>query len=230
MFLSRNKTEERLELNDSEMTPGMKDKLDTLVSGWGQVKRGVRDAHPGESDAPLKVIRKADVDYLLSALDAEANRIEAEMAQTLADRKLQHQAEIAKKDAEIAAINREIEERKAQIAAQEQDVWRRTAEIRKAADIAARIFPAFDASGYVHASDVRKDVVRRRFGDAAVDGKSEAYIDDRFDVLAERANVDPFALVVSDGIQRNDPRSEADRAYEKMVQSLRDSHKDQTKH
>lgn len=225
MFFNRNKTDDQSGRRVG-LTDGIEPKIAEFVKDWGALQRGEREFVADRQEEPLKLLTDADVAYFVKAMEDEATRIETELQDALKRRN----AEIARKDAEIAAINRDIENTKAQIAAQEQEVWRRAAEIRKAANTAARIFPAFDASGFVHASDVRKEVVRRRFGDEAVAGKSEAYIDDRFEVLAERANADPFALVVADGLKSNDGKAESERAYNDYVKSLRDAHKDQTKH
>jgi hypothetical protein len=230
MFFNRTKDDDNLQLSDSEMTPGMKETIDEIVSGWGEVQRGLHDARLVTDAAPVKITRKPDVDYLLTALDGEAKRIEAQMDRAIADRKRQHQAEIAQKDAQIAAINREIEAIETKVRSQGEDIHHRAEALINARDTAKKIYPAFDGKEFCSAFDVRREVVRRSFGDAAVAGKSEAYIDDRFELLAARVNVDPFAVVVSEGIRTNDAKSECDRAYNEMVQRLRDSHKDPTKH
>lgn len=225
MFFNRNK-DDQTHLQDSEMTPGMKETIDEIVAGWGEVKRGLRDARLVTDAAPVKITRKADVDYLMKSMEDEAKRIEAEIEQAISDQKREHNAVIAQKDAEIASVRREIEQRKALVDDQEKEIWRRAGEIGAVTEIAVKILPAFDCSGFFHASEIRKEVVRRRCGDAAVDGKSEAYIDERFELLAARVNTDPFAVVMSDGIQRNDdPRAAAEKAYQESVQRLRDAHK-----
>lgn len=224
MFFNRNKTETQKKLVG--LTDGIQPKIDEFVKDWSALQRGEREFIADNQEAPLKLLTDADVAYFTQAMDAEIRRIEDDIAEM----KRNHLAEIAQKDAEIAAINRDIETTKARIASQEQEIRRRASEVRDAAGIAAKIFPAFDASGFVSASEIRKEVVRRRFGDEAVAGRSEAYIDDRFDVLAERANADPYALVVADGLKSNNPKAESERAYNEYVQSLRDAHKDQTKH
>lgn len=219
MLFNRKKedgTHQRVGLSD-----GVEAKVAEFVKDWAALQRGQRQWVADRKEEPLKLLTDADVAYFVKAMEDEAALIEAEIE----DARKRHIADIAQKDAEIAAINREIEAQKARIADQEQEVRRRASEIRATAEIASKIFPTFDAEGFVHASDIRKEIVRRRCGDGAVDGKTEAYIDERFELLAARVNTDPFAVVMADGIRSSDPRAESERAYQESVQRLRDAHK-----
>lgn len=172
-------------------------------------------------EEPLKLLTDADVAYFVKAMEDEAALIEAEIE----DARKRHIADIAQKDAQIAAINREIESRKAKLQDQDGEIHRRALALVDTKDIAKKIYPAFDADNFSSALDVKREVVRRRCGDGAVDGKTEAYIDERFELLAARVNTDPFAVVMADGIRRNDPKDAAEKAYQDSVQRLRDAHK-----
>lgn len=224
MFFNRNK-DDHSNLQDSEMTPGMKETIDEIVAGWGEVKRGLRDARLVTDAAPVQITRKADVDYLVKSMEDEADRISAEIEQSIKDKEAAHRASVAQKDAELASVCRDIENLEAKIKAQDEEIERRALALVDAREIAQKIYPSFDGKDFASALSVRREVVRRRCGDAAVDGKSEAYIDERFELLAARVNTDPFAVVMSDGIQRNDPKAECERAYQDMVRRLRDAHK-----
>lgn len=225
MFFNRNKAQDDLTLSDAEMTPGIKEKIDDMVTSWSEVTLGLRDANPDPNAQPLQVIRKADVDYLMKAMESEASRIEDEMDREIADRRRLHQSEIAQKDAQIAALNRDIERTKAKVLAQDAEIERRAEARVSLLATVARIDGTFDASGLLKNEDIRREVVRRKFGDAAIDGKSEAYIDERFESLEARVNVDPFARVMQDHQPVLDAAGASDRAYQQYCEDLRNAHK-----
>lgn len=203
------------------LTDGIEAKVAKFVKDWGALQRGQRSSAADRQEEPLKLFTDADVALFVKAMEDEAAHIETEIE----DARKRHIADIAQKDAQIAAINREIESRKAKLQDQDAEIHRRALALVDAKDTAKKIFPSFDGDGFTSALDVRREVVRRRCGDAAVDGKTEAYIDERFELLAARVNVDPFAVVVADGLASNDPRAACERAYEASVQRLRDAHK-----
>lgn len=112
----------------------------------------------------------SDKKTLQSALDAEKSKTEEE--------RRKHEAEMAKKDAALddakakvldqAGIDRLVSDRVALVA------------------VAAKIAPNVKTTGLSDAA-LRLEVVKTKLGDAAVAGKSEAYVDARFDILAEDA-------------------------------------------
>lgn len=219
MLFNRKKeygTQQHIGLSD-----GVEAKVAEFVKDWAALQRGQREPVSGLTQEPLKLLTDADIAYFVKAMEDEAALIEAEIE----DARKRHIADIAQKDAQIAAINREIESRKATLQGQDAEIHRRALALVEAKDTAKKIFPSFDGDGLTSALDVRREVVRRRCGDAAVDGKTEAYIDERFELLAARVNVDPFAVVVAGGIVSNDARAESERAYQESVQRLRDAHK-----
>ncbi len=219
MLFNRKKedgTHQRVGLSD-----GVEAKVAEFVKDWAALQRGQRQLVADRKEEPLKLLTDADVAYFVKAMEDEAALIEAEIE----DARKRHIADIAKKDAQIAAINREIESRKAKLQDQDGEIHRRALALVDTKDTAKKIYPAFDADNFLSALDVKREVVRRRCGDGAVDGKTEAYIDERFELLAARVNTDPFAVVMADGIKRNDPKDAAEQAYQDSVQRLRDAHK-----
>lgn len=224
MFFNRNRVDDhsqRIGLSD-----GVETKVAEFVKDWGALQRGQRSSVADRQEEPMKLFTDADVAYFVKAMEDEAALLETEIK----DARKRHLADIAQKDAQIAAINREIETRKAKLQDQDAEIHRRALALVDAKNTAKKIFPNFEGDGFTSALDVRREVVRRRCGDAAVEGKTEAYIDERFEILVARVNVDPFAVVASEGFRTNDAKAECDRAYEDMVQRLRDSHKEPTKH
>lgn len=125
-------------------------------------------------------------------------------------------ADLAKKDAEIDALKAKVLDEKAL-----------DAKVQARADlitVAKSIAKDIKTEGLTDA-DIRKAVVVSRLGDAAVAGKADAYIDARFDILAEDAkkNPDPFARVVADGLNTPANLTDANKAYEAMLQRDRNA-------
>lgn len=148
----------------------------------------------------------------------------------LADAEARHAEEIKAKDKEIAKANADKDAAEAKVLS-DADIDKRVADradlIAKAASIAADVKTA----GLSDAA-IRKAVVVAKLGDAMAD-KSDAYIDARFDILAEDADkADPVAKALADGKSRDDaqPRTVADmkaiadKARADQLQSLRDAH------
>ena len=112
-------------------------------------------------------------------------------AAKLADAEKAHLAAIAAKDAELAKKDAALDAEKAKVldqAAIDKLVQARGDLIATAKSIAADV----KIDGLSDA-DIRKAVVVAKLGDTAVKDKAQAYIDARFDILAEDAakNVDP---------------------------------------
>lgn len=99
-------------------------------------------------------------------------------------------AELAKKDAEIDALKGKVLDEKAL-----------DAKVQARADlisVAKSISKDLKTEGLSDAA-IRKAVVVAKFGDEALKDKSEAYIDARFDILADEAKkADPFAAAMKD--------------------------------
>lgn len=130
-----------------------------------------------------------------------------------------HATELADKDKEIAAKDAEIEKlNKASVSDADLDA---KVEARAAlVDTARSIHKDVEVKGLSDA-DIRKAVVSAKLGDAAIADKSEAYIEARFDVLAEDAKLeDGVATVLKKGVVQNNDFSDADKAYSESVADL----------
>lgn len=131
-----------------------------------------------------------------------------------------HATAIATKDGELAKKDAEIDALKGKIidgAALDALVQARGDLIAKAKAIA----PDVITDGKTDA-DIRRAVVVAKLGDEAVKDKAAAYVDARFDILAEDAKpTDPVRNVVRDGVkQTGDARQQADAAWSKSVTDL----------
>ncbi|CAM3514386.1 DUF2213 domain-containing protein [Agrobacterium radiobacter] len=128
--------------------------------------------------------------------DANAKAEKAEAA---------HTAALAAKDAELAKKDAELDAMKAKVLS-DADLDKRVQDRADLIAVASVIAKDVKTTGLSDAA-IRKAVVAAKLGDAAIAGKADAYIDARFDILAEdakkEAGADPFARVVSDGLKSN---------------------------
>lgn len=179
-------------------------------------------------------LRKMLVDGLqVETTDAGAAAIEKllndkkTLESRLADADKAHQAAIAAKDAELAKKDAAIDAEKAKVLS-DADLDKRVQERADLITVAKAIAKDVKTEGLSDAA-IRKAVVVAKIGDSAIAGKTDAYIDARFDLLVEDAAkgaADPFARVVADGVKHTgDARTEADKARQDRDQSLRDSWK-----
>ncbi len=134
-----------------------------------------------------------------------------------------HLAAIAAKDAELAKKDAELDATKGKVLS-DADLDKRVQDRADLIAVAKAIAKDVKTEGLSDAA-IRKAVVVAKIGDAAIAGKSEAYIDARFDHLVEDAAKgapDPFAAVVKDGLNSN---NDADKvvtdAYSQMVKDLK---------
>lgn len=117
-------------------------------------------------------------------------------------------AEIAKKDAEIDALKGKVMDAAALDAA----VTARADLIAKAKTVADQ-----DYAGKSEA-EIRKLAVAKKFGDAAIAGKSDDYVSARFDIAVEdSATADPVRQAVKDGVT---PAQVKDNGYSASVAAL----------
>lgn len=123
-----------------------------------------------------------------------------EAVKALNDAKVAHDAAINAKDAELAAKDAEIDALKdAKLSDAEID-----AKVQARSDLLATAKMLADAD-YTGLSDagIKKAAVVAKLGDAAIDGKTDAYIDARFDILFDDAktisDADPFQKAMNDG-------------------------------
>lgn len=139
----------------------------------------------------------------------------------LSDANSTHATAIAAKDAELAKKDAEIDDLKAKQlddAALDAKVQAR-ADLVKTAETIAKDVKTAGLSD----ADIRKAVVVAKLGDAAVKDKPQAYIDARFDILAEDAvknPADPYRKTVQGGLQAQDGFTDEDKAYAASIADL----------
>lgn len=140
-----------------------------------------------------------------------------------------HAAAIAAKDKDLAAKDGDLAKKDAEIDALKGkivDGAALDALVQGRGDLVAKakaIAPGVATDGKSDA-DIRKAVVAAKLGDEAVKDKAAAYIDARFDILAEDvkpADPDPVRRLSIDGLKQvGDARQQADAAWEKSVTNM----------
>jgi hypothetical protein len=175
------------------------------------------------SDA-LKTVVLGDKAVQVAVSDVAAiEAFKADAAKTLSDTKSAHDAAIAAKDAVLAKKDAEIDSLKAKVLS-DADLDKRVQARADLISTAKAIAKDVKTEGLTDAA-IRKAVVVAKLGDAAVADKADAYIDARFDILAEDAKTaaaaDPFARVVSDGVMpAGNALTQANDAWSKSVDDL----------
>lgn len=145
---------------------------------------------------------------LLKARVADAETTQATLVSDHAKAVAAKDAEIAKKDAEIDALKGKVMDAAALDAA----VTARADLIAKAKTVADQ-----DYAGKSEA-EIRKLAVAKKFGDAAIAGKSDDYVSARFDIAVEdSASADPVRQAVKDGVT---PAQVKDNGYSASVAAL----------
>lgn len=202
-------------LTPGTTTPGIQAAVAQFIRNWRQIMSGHATAEDFASAPELKLPRKEDSEYFKAQLEIAVADLEREL-------EAQRLAKIAEHDAEIAARNREIEALQARAKAQESDIIERGDARAKLMQLAKVVAPSVEL-GKLSDAEIRRAAVRHRMGDAAIEGKTDAAIEARFDILAEDAgkcvNTDPFARVVADGLRKEDASSPAG-AYQAYCQDL----------
>lgn len=133
----------------------------------------------------------------------------------LADAKAEHETAINAKDAELAKKDAEIDALKAaKLSDAEID-----AKVQARSDLLAKAKSVADADYAGMAdSEIKKAAVVAKLGDAAIEGKTEAYIDARFDILVESADkADPFATAMNDGQPQTKVADHGQSEYEQNI-------------
>lgn len=138
-----------------------------------------------------------------------------EAVKALSDAKAEHETAINAKDAELAAKDAEIDALKAaKLSDAEIDakVQARSDLLTKAKSVADTDFTGLSDA------DIKKAAVVAKLGDAAIEGKTEAYIDARFDILVESADkADPFATAMNDGQPQTKVADHGQSEYEQSI-------------
>lgn len=148
----------------------------------------------------------------------QAAEIITTLRQRLADAEAGHQKAIAVRDAELDTLKAALPD--------ETEIERRAEARADLIGLAKAIAGSVQTSGLSDAA-IRKAVVIAKAGEGAVQGRSDAYIDARFDMLAEELRKKPnlFAEAIKDGINPTQPfASPAFTAYAAMVRDLESAH------
>ena len=138
----------------------------------------------------------------------------------LTDAATAHAAALSDKDKALAIKDAEIDSLKAKILS-DADLDKRVAARADLISKATTLDASFKCEGLSDA-DIRKGVVKKVLGDAAVADKSDAYLDARFDILVEDAGktktlvVDQFRKVAADPAKIKDAES----AHTAMVDDM----------
>jgi hypothetical protein len=143
----------------------------------------------------------------------------------LTDADKAHQAAIAAKDADLAKKDAEIDALKAKVVS-DADIDKRVQAKAELVAVARAIAKDVKVEGLSDAA-IRKAVVVAKLGDEVIKDKSDVYIDARFDILvdeAKKANPDPFASAVKDGLTNAVNDDDASKAYATMLADMKTAH------
>ncbi|AYG66767.1 MULTISPECIES: DUF2213 domain-containing protein [unclassified Rhizobium] len=168
-----------------------------------------------EGMMPTKTIM---IDGVEIEVSDQAEEIITTLRQRLADAEAGHEKAIAIRDAELDALKAALLD--------EAELERRAEARADLIGLAKAIACSVQTSGLSDAA-IRKAVVVAKAGEGAVQGRSDAYIDARFDMLAEglRKKPDLFADAIKDGINPTLPSTSlASAAYAAMVRDLESAH------
>jgi hypothetical protein len=163
------------------------------------------------SDAQSTVVLGDEAVQVSAADAAKITAFKDAQAKALTDAQAAHDDALASKDAEIDKLKGQLDAANEKVLsddALDQRVADRADLIGKANAIAKDV-----ATKGLSDAAIRKAVVAAKLGDAAISGKSDAYIEARFDVLAEdAAKGDPVADALKSGAQTGD-MTVSDKAY-----------------
>lgn len=129
-----------------------------------------------------------------------------------------HQTALAAKDAALAKKDAELDATKAKVLS-DADLDKRV-QARGDLIATAKVIAKDAKTEGLSDAAIRKAVVTAKIGDAAVAGKSDAYIDARFDTLVEDAAKnpsDPFRSAVKQGLTSDADLTDSNKAYEAML-------------
>ena len=178
-----------------------------IGDGWGVSPIEIDDSQPSEKGGlQMPEVTKPVVvlgDAAIQVDDAAARVLEkfkADTAKLLADAKSVADAAIAAKDAELAKVQAALDDAKTKILS-DADLDKRVAARAELVAAAHAIAPEVKTTGLSDA-DIRKATVVAKLGDDALAGKSAAYIDARFDILADAAKTEenPVAGAFKQGV------------------------------
>lgn len=186
--------------------------------GGGQLRIG-DDNNPSKRKPPMSDTKTVLVDGLsVVCTDAGAQAIgklqgQLNDAKSASDKLVtDHATAIAAKDAEVSKLEAERDDLKAKVLS-DADLDKR---VNDRADLVA-IAKAIHDADYAGKSDadIRKAAVVGKLGDAAIKDKPDAYVQARFDILAEDAKKDPVNKALRDGARA--PSAANDNGYADSV-------------
>lgn len=195
------------------------------ASAWGASPIPVSDQQEDPMSDTLKTVVLGDKAVQIAAADAPTlDAYKAAEAKRLADAQATHDAAMALKDAALAKAEAERDAAQAKVLT-DAALDARVAARASLVATARRIVGDVTTDGLSDAA-IRKAVVAAKIGDAAT-GKSDAYIDARFDVLAEDAGkADPVAnAMLNAPVNLGDAKAQAEAARHDYHAALRDAWK-----
>ena len=177
-----------------------------IGDSWGASPVEIDDSKPSKGGRmpDLKTVVLGDQAVQVALADAQAiEQFKAATAKQLSDAAAKHDAAIAAKDADMAKMQAQLDDANTKILS-DADLDKRVAERAELVSVAAKISPDVKTSG-MSDSAIRKAVVVAKLGDAAIAGKSDAYVDARFDILADSAKTEtnPVQVALSKGVTVN---------------------------
>jgi uncharacterized protein len=197
--------------------------------GDGAAQWGASPVTPAaEKEGQMADLRKVLVDGLqVETTDAGAQAITklqqsvSDAEAKFADAERAHAEAIAARDAELAQKDAEIDDLKSKVL----DTTALDAWVRARADLVAtaKVIAKDVKTDGLSDADIRRAVVSAKLGDAAVKDKPEAYIDARFDILAEDAAkaADPVRDALMGGLKTvGDAATDAEGAWQQSVTDL----------
>lgn len=192
---------------------------------WGLAPVTLSDNKEDHMSDALKAVVLGDaVAHVAPADAALVEKFKADMAKQLTDAETAHADAIKAKDKEIAKAEAERDDYKKKVLS-DADLDKRVADRADLIATAKAIAPDVATAGVADA-DIRKAVVVAKLGDAMAE-KTAAYIDARFDILAEdAAKTDVVADAMKTGTppRVTDAAGKAAAAREAQLKSLRDAH------
>ena len=168
---------------------------------WGLSPIHLADEKEGKMPDTLQTVVLGDQAAQVAIADApKIEAFKADMTKRLSDMETSHASDMATKDAELAKANAAKDAAEAKVLS-DADIDKRVADRADLIGTAKAIVADVKTEGLSDAA-IRKSVVVTKLGDAMAD-KSDAYIDARFDILAEdaaaEAKADPIAKALKDG-------------------------------
>ncbi|MGV1833947.1 DUF2213 domain-containing protein [Rhizobium rhizogenes] len=206
---------------------GSKVRIGDAAAPWGcaplAAPRPISDQH--ENKEGMMPAGTNTVDGIGIEIGDQVSELVAELQRQLADAKAQITAADAAYQKAIAIRDAELDTLKASLVS-DVEIERRAEARADLIGLARAIVGDVKTTGLSDAA-IRKAVVVAKIGEGAVEGRSEAYIDARFDMLADaiRETPDLFVAAVKDGITTpQTSMSAAFSAYAAMVRDLQSAH------